>query len=1203
MAKEEEKKPPVRTKSTKDANEKPSTHRLGDLFSPEIKVKTNALSRYFLDLFSEYDLEAKDTKKTVLSKTGFEKDDLNKIELYLENFFGLQPKEDETYAEFLERVTNYLHYNFPEECEAITESTVPLNLKELVEEFEAHQEYLNEIKTAAKIDVLEKYSSPSEVSRFIVQILENIKGEIKETADLSEEDEDEVILARLKGDYQAYEETLRQANLSTEEIERLGREIDSQISEMKVVTEITAELPKDLRIPLSLTTVLTQNLAEENLPLTTKILEQQTEKAKSLTEEIGINLPPTSALNIGVTATIAPNVSSPESKELAEKVDEFTELLESLGAQPPEIKTVLNTLAQNRQALFNQESAVKEVATQLRENNFPPQKAESISSQAIAEKKKAIEEKVAEIIPDCDQETKAELTAVCLVDDYQKIDQITDRIPEISPEIRTDLKESLTYSNQFIAAREIIANQITLPNPTVPDSFHEKLNRHPQVIDQIAGLIANQISQGVKDKNQITTAINAPTALSFHIHGITIEEGQGEEEAVNQIVNGLSDSTLELVAQGEEKFFENSVLNQLEKEISTYLGTKVVLQRPDGSFKYLDMTNKVNQKVSRLLAEYWVQKPTKTSQRFLSLTGEEGETAIENSLKKIPSGLPLNIMQQVNADQDPRAAAAAAAQLALMPPDQLESQISTWQKFFDQIAPAQEIMVIKDFELFNLVPNLEKKENAAVWQGFSRHFQELIEVEEVTDRHLHELIPALKNPETFSQWKDFVNYFKSTDRSNILAKDNLTSSLRTIFGKNGVAEQVYNSHLYRVAHNLKDVFSPATNFFKNKLFKKLGQTAIGKGVKTLWNKGKSFVQEKIFEPIGKWVFEKIGQQVLEKGTEFAVGEGATAAIATFLGVPTAGVSVALWVGWEALKAGYSLIKRGLKAVGIDPVKMSERFAESISALGITPKISRLIEKVGILPDIVKDILRFTVNVFGSLTEDIGLGIAIAPIIVGIFIVLFAFKLQKNMINRTKTPPITEYGGEGVPYPGGEINVTDVDVDPSQCDSYSGSIKNVCIATAYLQACFPSGINSGNMGLNGENVNQCLQKNTELPQSVINHMVSEIKISAGSYTYLQCVGYKRAMEPALPGGVGDAKNYVGHCEHVYSEGQVNDELDKIKAGDNAVWVSGAFGHIAIIIDPLPSDSEHVLTAQAWGGKGNVNFTTTSIASITEIIRCN
>ncbi len=366
-----------------------------------------------------------------------------------------------------------------------------------------------------------------------------------------------------------------------------------------------------------------------------------------------------------------------------------------------------------------------------------------------------------------------------------------------------------------------------------------------------------------------------------------------------------------------------------------------------------------------------------------------------------------------------------------------------------------------------------------------------------------------------------------------------------------------------INHPLYKTVSPLVRIGKSKIINKLGQTAVGQGIKTGLNKA------------GSWM----AQQAAKAGIKLA-GEGAVSGtIAAALGIEL------LKIGAKKLFGG---VKKFFKGIGS---AVGGFFGDIFSS----SKAEATRQKAGILETLQKGGPLVGAAITSLLTIPSALNIG--PIIITSFIIFFGFMLlgffpQHLMTQSRRRPPLGR-GGEGVAQ--GELGIDTIEVDLSTCDIPDANAKKGCTLTQAFNQCFSEGkITSSNTHL----VEDCIRKTealmTILSESEIRHIVDSISYSANTYSVLQCVGFKRAVEPGLP-GCGDAKDFINAgCNRCRS-------VDTIQPGVNAVFTGGTFGHIAIVVKTDPENGL-ITVSQAWGGSGRVNFTQIPAASVAEFIDC-
>jgi len=372
------------------------------------------------------------------------------------------------------------------------------------------------------------------------------------------------------------------------------------------------------------------------------------------------------------------------------------------------------------------------------------------------------------------------------------------------------------------------------------------------------------------------------------------------------------------------------------------------------------------------------------------------------------------------------------------------------------------------------------------------------------------------------------------------------------------------------------------------LVQKIAQTQLGKAIK----KG----GQKIAEKFAEWSVEKLARKGIELGgkklLEVLVKEGAQAALATALNVP----GWAVWLIIKGAQLAWGAVKWLSKKIGL--TKLIRKTADFLS-FGLAKKVRDLIAKIPVL-NWFKDILGFASDFIVSLTVA-GSTVAISAVLLPVFLITFGSLLFSSWINQQKNlvlaPPVGRGSEMGIP----ESEIEEIfpfETDISYCQKLSGPAQLACVLKFVIADC--PNINGAVTSSNMRFLEPCLLASETLKQFADETRVRQIaqimKNSARKFTYLQCVGFKQAVEPNLP-GCGDAKNFspdgCGHCRQI--------PTDEVQTGDNAVWTSGAYGHIAIVIGFPENDPDKVITAQAWGGSGKINFRSFTKASAV-YIRC-
>lgn len=430
------------------------------------------------------------------------------------------------------------------------------------------------------------------------------------------------------------------------------------------------------------------------------------------------------------------------------------------------------------------------------------------------------------------------------------------------------------------------------------------------------------------------------------------------------------------------------------------------------------------------------------------------------------------------------------------------------------------------------------------------------------NRALVSQMPGLET--TTASWGDFRNYPGYTTDPLITYLDSLYRPQ-----EDGIGYQISRETLYKFSQ----IFRPLVELGKKKIFQKLAQTAIGQAVR------------KGVEKAALALAKKLALDVV-KGTAI---KGGTAAVAAILGIPTGGASILIWLAIELGAKLLSKLKQLLK-----------------TGVALLDKIS-----FGLLSD-VRNWIKENIGEFAAKAFDF-LSLALAPILapltmvavtpilifalVAIFGVLLFMSFRHQQTLLTLTPPLGR-GGEGITQEQFGTNLIEItNIDMGQCQSLSGAAQRACALTLVFKECSLGGfINAGNT----DSIEDCIRGNdylmSILNEDMIQRIVSTLTRSASLYQVLQCVGFKAAVEPALP-GCGDAKNFInGGCGHCQEISPAN-----IQSGDNAVWTWEPYGHIAIIIG-INQESGLITVAQAWGGSGRINFTQVNIVGVAEFIRC-
>ncbi len=342
------------------------------------------------------------------------------------------------------------------------------------------------------------------------------------------------------------------------------------------------------------------------------------------------------------------------------------------------------------------------------------------------------------------------------------------------------------------------------------------------------------------------------------------------------------------------------------------------------------------------------------------------------------------------------------------------------------------------------------------------------------------------------------------------------------------------------------------------------------------------------------IINKLGQKLAQAFVEKAGEKFGLTALAVALGLPTQGLSLGVLALIEGVKKVGQTVTNFLKKIGVDQLvtKINHLFS-----LGLARYLNPLIDKtLFFLPQFVRQWTKWLAALFEPAAETVPLALLFAALFGFLFLGAQFFAID----NFSLAPPRDERGGgpQGIGESEIPIQLKKVTLDPEQCQGLPGTTQGSCLLTAILEQCLSG---EGVVNFNVETViNQCLAKyQNELEQAGLdyNHAISEIRFSAQAFVQLQCVGYKRALEPNLP-RCGNAKDFVNcqlgpRCRYV--------EPSQVQPGDNAIWDWAPYGHIAMVIS-VDQEQKRILVAQAWGDSGRVNFREFGIATVERFIRC-
>ncbi len=1228
MAKDDSKKPPLRIK-------KRSTQTSESILNG--KVKTNALSQFFLETITKYEITENDNWQEVLDKTGFNKAEFQRVIDYLGNLFGLIQKDNETFGEFLERAVNYLHYHYPQEGEIITEANVPANLEELVADFEAHQKEIEDIKAKVQLKnqevvaLLERLQT--DITLFTAQSPKNLRIPLDRKIKLAKN----IVIDQV--------ETVE--NINRSDRINIPPEATAKVSAFSLTAEDPTEFEtvlKSLGVKSPKIPTILDQLAENKLILlgqaiavedvrqeaVDKGIDNQTIEAKA--KEIVVEKKELVKEKIEEELPRLDRQSKAEviSASLTDDYQQVSEVLDKANVTASRKNKIISEI-KVRNADLAAQAVVKIVAGGFPEVadeqitvdtarllELQTEKAQEIADQAGFKIPAATAVKMGALtvgIPDLTQpETDA---AAGKVDEFKKLlVDLGEKPPKIDT-ILTQLSQNRKTLFSQVQAEKTINQKLVENNLSIgraEDTAITTIKSKKELIEETVAQYIPEASQKIsaeivasaltdnfesvrQNLDQIPNLSNVDKTAFFEEIAVT-NEFLAAQATVADLIKNLPD---EIAATVPESF--QAKLRQ-HPEVVNHIAGLIVDQTAKGASQ------------EEILPSVII--PTTIAINNSGMTIEKGE---EEALKQTLTNIPNPTLEMVTLGEDEYFQTSILVELErqiqtylgrnilisqpdgkaryLDLDDKVNARAARMMAEFLIVKPnaTQEEFLNQSEAKLGLLPAENPIEALAQFNTDQDPLMAAAVAAKMTE------VPPDQLQEQIVAWRDFVDQLKEMGQEEVIYQDKLLATFESWYGEEGVAEYVYSSQLYHVYHNVKQVFSPVINLYQKhiqpRVKKFLAETAVGKSIKAALDKGKDYLKEKIIEPVKKWVFEKIAQKLAEKGVEVAVNEGVTAAIAAILGVPTVGVSVALWLLWEGIKIGYNALKTGLEKLGVDPVTISEKINRTFG-FGIAPRVNRIIDKLlFFIPEIFRDFIKFVFNLWEPVFYAGVGGLVIAGVTIAIGIPIVFQIIPRGLVNTTLAPPIGR-GGQGVPMsqPGlGNIEIADIDKD--QCLNLSGSAQRACIVTLVIEACSTTqgAVTSSNVNTVRGCFQEAMADDSDINSILsghVDHIVNAFTTSTDSYHYLQCVGYKIAVEPALP-GCGDAKRYYnngcGNCDPV--------PVSNVQIGDNAVWTTGAYGHIAIVIDV---DDNYVYLSQAWGGSGTINFTRLPKTDPTGYIRC-
>ncbi len=362
------------------------------------------------------------------------------------------------------------------------------------------------------------------------------------------------------------------------------------------------------------------------------------------------------------------------------------------------------------------------------------------------------------------------------------------------------------------------------------------------------------------------------------------------------------------------------------------------------------------------------------------------------------------------------------------------------------------------------------------------------------------------------------------------------------------------------------------NWGKQKLLK----TAAGQAVKQFG--------QKIVTELGKKAIFQLAKNLAIKGALTA----ALSALGTTIGGPL-GTLIGLAIGFT-LDTGFWLFK-----------KVKDLFGKTLGALGINIPQNKL-KKAGLaLGGLALTGLGAGAAALGAgLTAltTVSLAIPVASIVIGVFllIIILAFLWQGTLASVVNIA--TSEVGDTALYE--QVAFNDFDCqDGLNYDSDNPSSALACNVLNSLKAC-GTNLNSGN----SLSFRACLTRLGTLEPQTINILVE----SADTYGELQCVGFKKAIQPLMAGLYGNAADYYqGNGDYQpINDLLINDQNLKdftlARPGWDLVWGprtgcngqtcsqnSACCGHIAMITKVEKNETGLSYVYISHGGAGGFRLT--------------
>ena len=447
----------------------------------------------------------------------------------------------------------------------------------------------------------------------------------------------------------------------------------------------------------------------------------------------------------------------------------------------------------------------------------------------------------------------------------------------------------------------------------------------------------------------------------------------------------------------------------------------------------------------------------------------------------------------------------------------------------------------------------------------SERRREIIAIQASPDQ---EIIPlANYNPEKFNSLSilesdpEASELFSSQDLPQTGDVQNRINFIRNLFKVWREQEQV-GSVPTTSYQTVETISQPTPSWFSN--------SPIGQGLRKIGG----FIKDKIFNKVGKGILKKIGSTAVGQAAKGLLTKLGAAALGAISGIASFGLTL--------IPVALGFLKKLAEKLGIKLPSVID-FAKKI--LGVNRKGITGAAEAG-----------------GKILAGITLGsvaIPLGAIIIGVFSVLAFLSLLIPIISGSALVQ-SELGGPGR---GTESGIQGDIVDPEGnhlADQTELAMKECGIGDVTEENC--------------TNENKKIWRNCliekGIPETKVNKIIYEFCYSAENFETLQCVGFKKAVEPKFPGG----NNACWFATSANTQAQfIPKQAGSIQIGDNAVWDSGCCnrcnlsnldccGHIGVISKIEQGEGiTYIYVTSAQGGTGTVNTIRINIDNPTVIIR--